>query len=136
MKVEYFDIEEIRYLMMMSDALEAGVEYYMHLDRRLTRSQAEECAIVDAQNTCKDIWYNDRTGYINNERKAFERFEELVDKGHKFYTEKSGRCPYCRSTNIRERTKGEKALTFGLVGVFALATAGHKHYCESCKKTF
>ena len=136
MKIQTFDPEIIRQLMMTSPVLEHGIEYYILTQKGLTRDMAQECAVLHAQQECQYRWYNDSTGYICNEYRAFEDFKRDVDKGFVFYTSLSGRCPFCGSKDIRSVSKLEKALTCGVAGIFAIGENSKKLICNKCNKRF
>ena len=85
MKLQTFDRNLIRGYMETSSVLEQGIRYCQHITPESSTDVAKEAAIRMAVEYCERIWYNDSTGYISNERIAFDRFVEDVKKQRYFY---------------------------------------------------
>lgn len=79
MKLQTFNRDLIRDYMEDSDILEIGIQYCQQVSPGDSELVAKETAIRMATDRCERRWYNDTSGYIDSEWKAFS---ELVDDVH------------------------------------------------------
>ena len=86
MKMQTFDRSLIRvYMESNSSVLAQGIRYCQHIKPGITGQEAKETAIRLATEYCETKWYNDSSGYISNERIAFQEFAEDVQNRRYFY---------------------------------------------------
>ena len=85
-KVSTYNKDLIRSYMEQSSIMQKGISYYKHVNPSLTDAEAKELAIREVQESCHRRWLSDSSGYLN-EYRAFEEFEERVNKGSYFSIE-------------------------------------------------